>query len=227
MAQREDCVDSLIKEAVKKEFIQRTKTVWKSLLSAKNKVMAYDSVCLGLFTYCFGLIKWTKSELENLDKDVRKIMTMNKGFGQHSDVKRKKRKNGGRGLVCIKDFYDRMCVSTVGYISKVTTAQGKTMKEHYLHKGDRTLLQTSENIINELSLNIEFKDDQILINGRDVSGKLAVERIKKAQHKSHLEKWETKSIHGAVYRNLKAQNVNGKESFGWMTGKGLTATTES
>ena len=29
MAQREDCVDSLIKETVKKEFIQRTKTVWK------------------------------------------------------------------------------------------------------------------------------------------------------------------------------------------------------
>ena len=41
MAQREDCVDSLIKETVKKEFIQRTKTVWKSLLSAKNKVRAY------------------------------------------------------------------------------------------------------------------------------------------------------------------------------------------
>ena len=29
MAQREDSVDSLIKETVKKELIQRTKTVWK------------------------------------------------------------------------------------------------------------------------------------------------------------------------------------------------------
>ena len=125
----EDCVDSLIKEAVKKEFIQRTKTVWKSLLSAKNKVRAYNSVCVGLFTYCFGLIKWTKSELENLDKDVRKIMTMNKNFSKHSDVDRLflQRKNGGRGLVCIKDFCDRMCVSTVGYIMKATTAQGKAI----------------------------------------------------------------------------------------------------
>ena len=42
-----------------------------------------------------------------------------------------------------------------------------------------------------------------------------------------MEKWEKKSVHGAVYRNLKAQNVNWKESFGWMEGKGLTATTES
>ena len=30
-----------------------------------------------------------------------------------------------------------------------------------------------------------------------------------------------------MYRNLKAQNVNWKESFGWMEGKGLAATTES
>ena len=62
--------------------------MWKSLLSAKNKVRAYNSVCVGLFTYCFGPIKRTKSELENLDKDVRKIMTMNKGFSKHSDVDR-------------------------------------------------------------------------------------------------------------------------------------------
>ena len=61
MAQREDCVDSLIKEAVRKEFIQRTKTVWKSLLSEKNKVRAHNSVCAGLFTYCSGLIKWKKA----------------------------------------------------------------------------------------------------------------------------------------------------------------------
>ena len=32
---------------------------------------------------------------------------------------------------------------------------------------------------------------------------------------------------GAVYKNLKAQNVNWKESIGWMEGKGLTATSES
>ena len=82
----------------------------------------------------------------------------------------------------MKDFYDRMCVSTVGYIMKATTAQGKTMKGTNMHKGDRTLLQTSENIFSKLSLNIDFKKDQILIDGRDASGKIAVEGINKAQH---------------------------------------------
>ena len=58
-------------------------------------------------------------------------------------------------------------------------------------------------------------------------GKLAVEKLKKAQHRSHLETWATKSVHGAMYRNLKAQNANWKESFRWMEGIGLTTTTES
>ena len=82
-------------------------------------------------------------------------MTINKGFSKHSDVERLFLQKKG-GLVCIKDFYDRMCVSTIGYIMKATTAHGKTIKEHYIHKGEGTLLQTSENVISELSLNIEF-----------------------------------------------------------------------
>ena len=81
---------------------------------------------------------------------------------------------------------------------KATTVQGKTIKDHYMHKGEGTLLQTSENIISELSLNIEFKEDKILIDGRDALGKLAVERIKKAQHRSHLEKWGKKYTWSSV-----------------------------
>ena len=109
-----------------------------------------------------------------------------------------------------------MSLSTVGYIMRVTTVQGKFIKEHYMHKGEGTLSQISEDVISDLSSDIELKDDPILIDGRNASGKLAVERINIAQHRSLLEKWETKSVHGAVYRNLKAQNVNWKESFEWM-----------
>ena len=82
-------------------------------------------------------------------------MTTNKGFNKHSVVDRLllQRKNGARCLVCIKDFSGRMCVSTVDYTMKATTAQGKTIKEHCMHKGLflGTFLQTYENIIGELS----------------------------------------------------------------------------
>ena len=67
-------------------------------------------------SYSFGISKWTKQELEDLDKKVTKIMTMNKGFNKHSDVDRifLQRKCGGKGLICIKDFHYRIGISTGG-----------------------------------------------------------------------------------------------------------------
>ena len=107
MAQRADCLGELIKSTVRQEFI-RSKSVWKSMLSAKNKVKAFNSICVGLLSYFFGISKWAKNELEDLDKEVRKIMTMNKGFNKHSyvDIIFLQRKCGGRGLICIKDSHD-------------------------------------------------------------------------------------------------------------------------
>ena len=85
MSQRADCEDKVIKDALKKEFYRRNRIVWKSLLSASNKVKAFNSVCVGVLSYSFGVINWTKVELEELDIRVRKEMTMNKAFNKHSD----------------------------------------------------------------------------------------------------------------------------------------------
>ena len=60
-------------------------------------------------------------------------------------------------MFCIKDFYDRMSLSTVGYIMRVTTVQGKLIKDHYMHKGEGTLPQISEDVISDLSLHIKIK----------------------------------------------------------------------
>ena len=88
MAQRADCLDELIKSTVRKEFIRRSKSVWKSMLSAKNQVKAFNSTRVGLLSYSCEISKWTKNELEDLDKEVKMIMTMNMGFNKHSDVDR-------------------------------------------------------------------------------------------------------------------------------------------
>ena len=46
--------------------------MWKSLLSAFNKVKAFNSICVGLLSYSFGVINWTKVQLEEMDIRVRK-----------------------------------------------------------------------------------------------------------------------------------------------------------
>ena len=88
MSQRGDCEDKVIKDALKKEFYRRNRIVWKSLLSASNKVKAFNSICIGVLSYSFGVINWTKVELEEMDIRVRKERTMNKAFNKHSDTNR-------------------------------------------------------------------------------------------------------------------------------------------
>ena len=62
--------------------------MWKSLLSASDKVKAFNSICVGVLSYSFGVINWTKVELEEMDIRVRKEMTMKKAFNKHSDTDR-------------------------------------------------------------------------------------------------------------------------------------------
>ena len=136
MLQRADCEDNVIKDALKKEFYRKNRIVWKSLLSASNKVKAFNSVCVGVLSYSFGVINWTEVELEELDIRVRKKMTMNKAFNKHSDTDRLylPKNRGSRGFICIQDFCDRMCVSTLRYVLQSKTIQGRTIKEHYMNK---------------------------------------------------------------------------------------------
>ena len=88
-------------------------------------------------------------------------------------------------------------------------------------------MQTAEAIVSQLGLNIEFNENQVLVDGKEASGKVAVSKIRKIQQRKHRERWEAKSVHGPVCRNAEAQGANLKTSFGWMEGKSLTAITES
>ena len=111
----------------------------ESLLSASNKVKAFNSICVGVLSYSFGVINWTKVELEEMDLRVRKEMTLKKAFNKHSDTDRLylPRNRGGKGLICIQDFCERLCVSTLGYVFQSKTIQGRTIKEHYMNKKRR------------------------------------------------------------------------------------------
>ena len=184
MSQRVDCEDKVIKNALKKEFYRSNRIVWKSLLSASNKVKTFKSICIGVLSYNFGVINWTKVEFEELDIRVRKEMTMNKAFNKHSDTERLylPRNRGGRGLICIQDFCEKMCVSTLGYVLQSKTIQGRTIKEHYMNKKEGTLLQKAENIVNALELDVLFTTEgNILCDEQGISPNQLVSKVKKGQ----------------------------------------------
>ena len=204
--------------------------MWKSLLSASNKVKAFNSICVGVLSYSLGGINWTKVELEEMDNRVRKEMTMNKAFNKHSDTDRLylPRNGGGKGLICIQDFCERMFVSALRYVLQSKTIQGRTIKEHYMNKKESTLLQKAENIVNALELDALFTTEgNILCHEQEISPKQLVRKVKKGQEKYHLKELKRKTVHRVFFRKAEEQGIDLGESFGWLNGKGLTALTES
>ena len=98
-----------MKEVLKAEYLRRAKLVMRSKLHGRNKIKATNTWAVSLMRYGAGIIKWSKEELQAINRKTRKIMTMNKELHPRSDVARiyVARKKCGRGLIscesCVKE----------------------------------------------------------------------------------------------------------------------------
>ena len=89
-----------MKERFTKEYKRRIKLLLKSNLNSMNAISAINIWAVAVMRYGAGIVKWTKEELEKLDRQTRKIMTMNGALHPKSDFDSLyvARQRGGRGL---------------------------------------------------------------------------------------------------------------------------------
>ena len=66
-----------MKERFTKEYKRGIKLILKSNLSSRNAISAMNIWAVAVMRYGAGIVKWMKEELKKLDKQTRKIMTMN------------------------------------------------------------------------------------------------------------------------------------------------------
>ena len=91
-----------------KGYLRRVNLIMKSKLNGRNKILAANTWAVSLIRYGAGILRWTKNELQEIDRKTRKVMTINKELHPRSDVARiyVSRKRGGRGLMscesCVK-----------------------------------------------------------------------------------------------------------------------------
>ena len=62
--------------SMKKEYIRRVKKTLSSKLNAGNVVKAINSWAVSLLRYSGGNVNWTTSELAELDRKTRKLLTI-------------------------------------------------------------------------------------------------------------------------------------------------------
>ena len=92
-----------VKRSMKKEYIRRVKKTSK--LNAGNVIKAINSWAVSLLRYSGGIVNWTKSELAELGRKTRKLLTIQGVLHPRSNVSRLylPRREGGRGLISAED----------------------------------------------------------------------------------------------------------------------------
>ncbi|XP_044749654.1 uncharacterized protein LOC123310250 [Coccinella septempunctata] len=95
------------KMETERELIRRVRRIMNTQLSAKNKMEAINIWAVPVFAYTAGILIWSKSDLEKLDRKIRSILTQYGTLHPNSAIERLylPRKEGGRGLSNLQDIY--------------------------------------------------------------------------------------------------------------------------
>ena len=94
-----------VKRSMKKEYIRRVKKTLSSKLNTGNVIKAINSWAVSLLHYSGGIVNWTKSELAELDRKTRKLLTIHGALHPRSNVSclYLPRREGGRGLISVEE----------------------------------------------------------------------------------------------------------------------------
>ena len=108
-----------MKETVTKECKRRVRTILETKRNEGNLVKAINTWAIPLLRYSAAFLDWRKSELQDLDRKTRKLLTMHNGLHPKSNVERIyiPREEGGRGLISVEDCVESATLGLERYIN--------------------------------------------------------------------------------------------------------------
>jgi hypothetical protein len=137
-----------MKAKIKKEYCRRIRLILSTELNAKNKIQAIVSLAVPVRQYSFGIIDWKISEIQQMDRKTRKLLTM---YGVHhpkADIDRLylPRREGGRGLVELENAYKSSIVGLSEYIKQATDRYTSMLRTHEAKKAKYSLIKVGEEL---------------------------------------------------------------------------------
>jgi len=105
-------------------YTKRLNKIWAPAFSAKHKVHATNTWAVVVLWYFFCRVKWPEGELERLDQLTRRALRRHKAHHTGASLERLylSRHSGGRGLVNLRDTWEREDVSSVLYLGRAAGA---------------------------------------------------------------------------------------------------------
>ena len=101
-------------------------------------MLAHNIFANPIFTLTFGILDWTKEEVEQIDIKTRKLLTFTGNFHRNSNVDRlyATRADGGRGLNSIYDNYVVRLISLKRHLD-VSAEKNKYLKAAITHETNK------------------------------------------------------------------------------------------
>lgn len=115
--------DTDLKRNYANAFYKRLNKILKTELNAKNKIKAINSWAIPVLTYTFGVLKWSTTDLEAINRKIRTIMTSFRIHHCHSALERLylPRSEGGRGLIDLNILHNKQIIKLVNYFQNKTS----------------------------------------------------------------------------------------------------------
>jgi len=64
-----------MKQKLGREYLNCTKSIIKTKLNGKNTIKVINTYATPVLTFSFGIVKWTPTDLENLQTKMRTLLT--------------------------------------------------------------------------------------------------------------------------------------------------------
>lgn len=188
-----------IKEQLTHKYRQRLNQLLKTKLSAKNLVTAVNAYAVPVISYSFGIIGWTPTDLEDLNRLTRKIFTKFRGHHPHSSKERfhLPRSVGGRGVADMRRMHFRLV---------------NGMKDYFYSK------MTADPLYGAMVHNDRKYTILNLRDRRQAGSNITTENM--------IQQWRAKELHGRHANNLNQDHMDPRASNGWLRHGGLFPETE-
>lgn len=189
------------KTSITQEFNTRLKNILKTKLSAGRKFKAINTFVIPVLTYSFGIIKWTKTELEAFNMNCRVLCTKYRCHHPKSAVERfhLPRNLGGRGVTDIVNLHYQQLERLRQYFQE--KANGSKIHQ---------IVTYIDRKITPLNLTDEITDLHSQIQSNEVK----------------IDNWKEKQLHGRYPYQIEGELMDRKSSIKWLCLGELFAETE-
>lgn len=188
-----------MKRKLQNDFKSRLYKLVKSKLNGKNLITSVNTYAIPVISYSFGIVKWSKTDLRNLQRTIRTIMTRYNIHHPKSCTERMTlpRRMGGRGLLDLELLHDR---------------QIESLRKYFTTKAETSNLIKSIVEVDQKLTPLNLKSDEYEYSSSTIEEK--------------IRRWSEKSLHGRYYHSLHDTNVDQQMSNRGLLDSGIYAETE-